>query len=154
MQNRSQVRNVRWSGPDLSYLYISLKIVWLLKTRSVWCILRLLQPSYQGRCRRTSLFFLLRLRWLRFVIASHPLEINSLTKMSWSEYSHFLMIGKMFSLLIERLPCFCAMIYTLLCIDFLLTGLIFNSSAEQESAVLHNIVEPQKGKVKRKLALD
>ena len=60
----------------------------------------------------------------------------------------------MFSLLIERLPCFCAMIYTLLCIDFLLTGLIFNSSAEQESAVLHNIVEPQKGKVKRKLALD
>ena len=39
-----------------------------------------------------------------FVIASQPLEISSRTKMSWSEYSHFLIIGKIFSLLIERLP--------------------------------------------------
>ena len=39
-----------------------------------------------------------------FVIASQPLEITSRAKMSWSEYSHFLIIGKIFSLLIERLP--------------------------------------------------
>ena len=39
-------------------------------------------------------------------MASQPLDTNSLKKMSWSEYNHFLIIGKIFSLLIERLPFF------------------------------------------------
>ena len=40
------------------------------------------------------------------------LEIISLTKMSWSEYTHFLIIGKMFSLLFERLPFFASILIT------------------------------------------
>ena len=39
------------------------------------------------------------------MIASQPFEINSLKKISWSEYNHFLIIGKIFSLLIDKLPC-------------------------------------------------
>ena len=44
--------------------------------------------------------------FLSFVTASQPFDISSLTNISWSEYSHFLMTGKMFSLLIDKFPFF------------------------------------------------
>ena len=78
----------------------------------------------------TSSFFSL-------VIASQPLDTSSLKKMSWSEYSHFLIIGKILSLLIERLPCFSAMITSH---SFVVFSLSYS-------------VIPDSGKVKKFLAL-
>ena len=51
--------------------------------------------------------------FLSFVIASQPLEISSRQKMSWSEYIHFLIIGNIFWLLIDKLPCSFAISYYL-----------------------------------------
>jgi hypothetical protein len=41
---------------------------------------------------------------LIFWVASTAFETNSRKKISWSEYKNFLIIGKMFSVLMEILP--------------------------------------------------
>ena len=55
------------------------------------------------------------------VIASHPLEISSRKKISWSEYNHFLIIGKILSLLMESDPCFSLILYTAFLSNYFIT---------------------------------
>ena len=45
-------------------------------------------------------------------MASQPFDTISRAKMSWSEYSHFLIIGNMFSLLMDKLPFFASIYVT------------------------------------------